>query len=111
MDQVQERKAPFDGLPKNAADVQIFPNMPNLLISCGKIAKKGHKVVLNNPIATVINKLKNEMVMEAEFNQRTSTWNLYPNKLVPYEFSEKQKVKISWIRRKTTTTTTTTTTT
>ena len=40
MDQVQEGKAPFNGLPKDAADVQVFPNMPNPLMSCGKIVKK-----------------------------------------------------------------------
>ena len=84
MDQVQEGKASFDGLPKDAADVQIFPNMPNLLISCGKIVKKGHNIVLNNPISTVINKFTNEVVMEERFDHRTSTWNVYPNKPVPY---------------------------
>ena len=31
--------------------------------------------------------------MEAEFDHQTSTWNVFPNKPIPYEFSEKQKVK------------------
>ena len=39
MDQVKEGKAPFDGLPEDTADVQIIPNMPKPLVSCGKIAK------------------------------------------------------------------------
>ena len=29
IDQVQKSKAPFDQLPIEAADVQIFPHMPN----------------------------------------------------------------------------------
>ena len=62
-------------------------------MSCGKIVKKGNKVVLDVPIATVINELTTEVVMEAKFYHRTSTLNVYPNKPVPYEFSEKQKVK------------------
>ena len=37
MDQVQEGKASFNGLPEDAADVQIFLNMPNPLMSYGKI--------------------------------------------------------------------------
>ena len=31
--------------------------------------------------------------MEAVFDHRISTWNVYPDKPVRYEFSEKQKVK------------------
>ena len=98
MDQVQERKAPFDGLQEDAADVQIFLKIPNPPMSCGKIVKKGYKIVLNNLIATIINKLTNEVVMTAEFDQRTSIWNLYSNKPVSYEFSEKQKVKSLGLR-------------
>ena len=30
--QIQEGKAPFDGLPKEAADVHIFPHIPNYQI-------------------------------------------------------------------------------
>ena len=44
MDQVQEGKAPFDGLPEDTADVQIFLNMPNFLMSCGRIVKKATKL-------------------------------------------------------------------
>ena len=68
MNQVQEEKASFNGLPEDAVVVQIFPNMPNPLMSCGKIVKKGHKIILDEPIATIITKLTNEVVMKAEFN-------------------------------------------
>ena len=94
MDQVQEETAPFDRLPEDVVDIQIFLIMANPLMSCGKIVKKGHKIVLDNPVATVINKHTNEVVMEAEFDQQTSTWNVYPDKPVQYEFSERQKVKL-----------------
>ena len=43
MDQVQKEKAPFDGSLEDAADVQISPNIPNPLMSCGKIVKKRPK--------------------------------------------------------------------
>ena len=62
-------------------------------MSWGKIVKKGHKIIPNDPFAPVINKLKNKVVMEAEFDHQTNIWNVYPNKPVSYEFSEKQKVK------------------
>ena len=73
MDQVQEGKASFDGLPKDTTDVEIFSNMPNPLMSCGKIVKNGHKIILDDPIATVINKLTNKVVMEAKLDHQTST--------------------------------------
>ena len=93
MNQVEEGIAPFNKLPAAAADVQIFPHMPNALISAGKIVQAGHKVILDDPIATVINKLTNEVVMEAKFDPHSSTWNLYPDGPVQYEFTEAQKVK------------------
>ena len=42
MAQVEEGSAPFNKLPGDTADVQILPNMPNPLMSAGKIVKKGH---------------------------------------------------------------------
>ena len=59
--------------PEEAADVQIFRHMPNALISGGKLVKAGHKIILDNPIATVINKLTNEIVMEATFDPQSCT--------------------------------------
>ena len=92
MAQVEEGTAPFNKLPKDAADVQIFPNMPNPLMSAGKIVKKGHKIILDDPIATVINKATNEVVMEGIFDDRTSTWNIYPDGPVDYDFKKEQEV-------------------
>ena len=92
MGQVEEGIASFDELPSNAADIQIFPHMPNPLVSCGKIVKKGHKIILDDPIATVINKKTNKVVMEAVFNERTSTWNMFPDKPVQYNFKKEQEV-------------------
>ena len=86
MGQVEEGIAPFDRLPKDAVVVQIFPKMPNPFVSCGKIVKKGHKIILDDPIVTVINRDTNEVVMEAVFDDRTSTWNIYPDGLVLCEF-------------------------
>ena len=67
MEQVEEGIAPFDGLLEDTVDVQIFPHMPNPLVSCRKIVKK-HKIILDDPIATVIDKDTNELVMEAVFD-------------------------------------------
>ena len=91
--QVDEGVAPFHRLPQDAADVQIFPHMPNPLVSCGIIVKKGHTIIIDDPIATVINKETNEVVMEAVFDDRTSTWNIYPDGPVSYEFKKKQEVE------------------
>ena len=67
--------------------------MPNALISGGKLVKSGHKIILNNPIATVINKVTNEVVIKAEFDPRLRTWNVYLNGPVPYKFSKEQQVQ------------------
>ena len=88
MAQVEQGVAPFNKLPQDAADVQIFPHMPNSFMSAGKIVKKGHKIILDDPIATVINKATNEVVMEAIFDDQTSTWNIYPDSPVEYEFKK-----------------------
>ena len=39
MEQVEEGIAPLDRLPKDIVDVQIFPHMPNPLVSCGNSQK------------------------------------------------------------------------
>ena len=93
MNQVEEGKAPFDGMPADAADVEIFQHMPNPLCSAGKIVKQNHKIILDDPIATVINKATNEVVMEAVFDHRTSTWDIYPDGPVPYEFKKEQEIE------------------
>ena len=90
--QVEESSAPFNKIPEDAIDVQIFPIRPNPLMSAGKIVKKGHKIILDDPVATVINKKTNEVVMEATFDHRTSTWNIYPDRPVDYEFKKEQEV-------------------
>ena len=92
MKQVEQGVATFDKLPQDAADVQIFPHMPNPLMSCGKIVKKGHKIILDDSITIVINKETNEVVMEAVFDDRTSTWNIYPDGPVEYDFKKEQEV-------------------
>ena len=92
MTQVEEGSAPFNKLPQEAADVQIFPNMLNSLISAWKIVKKGHKTLLDDPIATIINKAKNEVVMKGIFDDRTSPWSIYPDGSVDYDFKKEQEV-------------------
>ena len=92
MAQMEAGLAPLNKLPQDAADVQIFPNMPNPLISAGKIVKKGHKIILDDPITTIINKATNEVVIEGIFDDRTSTWNIYPDGPVDYDFKKEQEV-------------------
>ena len=92
MAQVEQGVTPFNKLTPDAGDVQIFPNMPNPLMSAGKIVKKGHKIILDDPIAVVINKATNEVVMEAIFDNQTSTWNIYPDGPIDYDFKKEQEV-------------------
>ena len=89
MAQVEQGVAPFNKLQQDVADVQIFPHMPNPLMSAGKIVKEGYKIILDDSIATIINRATNEVVMEAVFDNRTSTWNIYPDGPVKYEFKKK----------------------
>ena len=77
IDQVEEGKTPLARLMEGAVEVNIFPHMPNALMSCGKIFKTGHRIILDDPIATVVNILTNKEVMEAEFRHQKSTLNIY----------------------------------
>ena len=49
--------------------------------------KMTHKII-NDCIATIINTLTNKVVMEAEFDYWRSTWNVFPDRFVLYEFRE-----------------------
>ena len=49
---------------KNTADVQTLPHKPKPLLSCGKIVKQVHTIILDDLIATIIDKDTNEMVMK-----------------------------------------------
>ena len=92
MNQTSEGKAPFKNLPKEAEDVQIFPKMSNPLLSAGKLVKSGCKVILDSPEATVINKETNKTILKARFDATSNSWNVFPDKFIPYTFSPTTKV-------------------
>ena len=73
INQIAEGKAPFNRILTTATDVQTFPNMPNALISGGKLVKAGCKIILDDPEGVVINKGTNEVVMKARFDPYSST--------------------------------------
>ena len=73
MDQIYEGKAPSDRLPEEVADIYIFSHMSNVLMNYEKLVKTGHSIILDDPIATVVNNLTNKVVMEAKFDHQTST--------------------------------------
>ena len=72
---------------KKAADIQKFLNVTNPLLRYGKV-KIGFKILPDDPIAKVVNKLTKKRVMEVEFDHRTSTWNVYPDGPIPNEINE-----------------------
>ena len=73
MDQIEEGNAPFGGLSEDAADVQNIPTHAKPSCELWKNSQKRHKIILNNSIATLINKGKNEMVIETILDDQTST--------------------------------------
>ena len=92
IDQIAEGKAPFNKIPTTAADVQIFPNMPNALISGGKPVKAGCKIILDYPEAVVINKRTNEVEMTARFDPNSLTWNVFPDGKANMEHNQAQQL-------------------
>jgi len=46
-----------------------------------KNSKKGNKIIIDDPIATITKKT-NEVVMEAVFDKQTSTWNVRNKQLM-----------------------------
>lgn len=79
MNQIKEGTLLFNNVPSLAADVQIFPFMPDSLINADKFVKTGHTGILDDPLALLINKLTNRVVMKAHFYLSTSTWNDIPD--------------------------------
>ena len=65
--------------------------MLNALVSARELVTAGHKIIRDNPIATVVNKLTNEVVMEAEFDPLLCTWDVYPDSPVPYNSVKNKK--------------------
>ena len=43
-------------------------------------------MILGESVATVIKKKTNEVIMKASFDHQTSTWNIYPDGPVEYDF-------------------------
>ena len=81
MDQLEGGELPFDA-PEGATDVQIFDNMPRPLIGAGKLVKAGAKIILDQPLAHVIDKATNEVIMTAHFDEASLTWDVYPKQQV-----------------------------
>ena len=77
MDQMEGGELPFDA-PEGATDVQIFENMPRPLIGAGKLVKAGAKIILDRPLAHVVDKATNEVIMTAHFDEASLTWDVYP---------------------------------
>ena len=91
MNQIEYGSFPFDDVPIDASDIQIFPIISNDLISAVKLVKAGHTIILDRPEAVVINKISQNIVMQAQFDSSTSTWNDYPSGQVQYDLTNAQK--------------------
>ena len=87
MEQIGSGELPFDNIPNDINDVQLFDRMQSPLISAGKFAKAGYSMVLDknsakvvqgntkNKIQSVMENAQNEdIVLSVPFDERSLTW-------------------------------------
>ena len=95
MTQVEEGELPFDKLPTNANDVQIFDHMNVPLISGGKLVTNDCNIVFDTPNAHVLtgetkdmvrqiiadaeNNESDDILMTVPFDNNTLTWKTTPD--------------------------------
>ena len=76
---IESGTIPFNDIPNTATSVAIFEHMPHSLLGCGQFVKDGCKVVLEIPHAQVIQKATGKIIITANFNPQTDTWDAYPD--------------------------------
>ena len=57
--------------------------MPNPLVGCGRFVKQDCHVVLDTPTAQVIDKKTGKVLLSADFEPWSATWNACPKKQQP----------------------------
>ena len=75
--QQAEGRVPFN-VPDTAASVAVFDHMPNALLAAGPLVKAGCYIILDTLQATVINKKTGNIVLTADFDTQSATWDAYP---------------------------------
>ena len=95
MDQIAIGTLPFDKLPKQASDVQVFDSMNSPLLSAGKLVQSDCSIVLDDPRAHVLSgdtkdavrkiiadaEVQNDddILLTAPFDHATLTWRTTPD--------------------------------
>ena len=57
--------------------------MPNPLLAAGPLVKAGCYIILDTPQAKVIDKKTGKVILMAEFEPRSTTWDAYPSRERP----------------------------
>ena len=78
----EEGIVPFD-VPAAAAHVAVFKNVPNALLAAGPLVKAGCYIVLDIPQAKVIDKKAGKVILTADFEPHSATWNVFPSRTKP----------------------------
>ena len=76
--QQEEGIIPFN-VPTTAVNVTIFDKMPNALLAAGPLVKVGCYIILDTPQAKVIDKKMGKVILTAEFEPWSATWDAYPS--------------------------------
>ena len=77
--QQEEGLVPFD-VPAAAAHVAVFKNIPNALLAAAPLVKAGCYIILDTPQAKVIDKKTETVILTAEFEPQSATWDAYPSR-------------------------------
>jgi len=80
--QIEEGIVPFD-VPASAAHVAGFKNMTNALLATGPLVKGGCYIILDTLQAKVIDKKTGKVILTANFEPHTATWDVYPSRTRP----------------------------
>ena len=76
--QIEEGIVPFD-VPTAAAHVADFKNMSNALLAAGPLVKAGCYIVLDTLQEKLLDKKTGKVILTADFEPHSATWDVYPS--------------------------------
>ena len=77
MTQQEKGYVPFNVPPLAVSHVAVFDHMPNPLLGCGPLIKASCYINLDTPQAQVIDKKTGKVILTAEFEPWSATWDVF----------------------------------
>lgn len=69
INQIKEGSVPFDNIPDEVVDVQLFPITPNQLISARKLMKADNTIIFDMRESIEVNNISSKVIMQIKFEE------------------------------------------